>query len=363
MITTPIDHYFDQPLNLTRGGRLDGYTLRYETYGALNPQADNAILICHALSGDNHAAGRHSPEDKKPGWWDHYIGPGKAIDTDRFFVVSLNNLGGCSGSTGPTSINPQTQQQWGPDFPEVCVQDWVEVQARLADLLGIPVWAAVVGGSLGGMQALQWSIQFPQRIRHCVVIAAAPKLSTQNIAFNEIARQAIQRDPDFFDGRYQNHDRIPHSGLGLARMVGHVTYLSDEGLGSKFGRQRQAEDEDLFQIESYLRYQADQFTHRFDANTYILMTKALDWFDPAAQRPLDQVLAQSQCDFHIISFSSDWRFSPQRSVEIVNALIKASKKVSYTCVETDHGHDGFLLPNDHYEAALGAYLKGIEVSA
>ena len=363
MITTPIDQPFTQPLALARGGHLGSYNIRYETYGQLNETADNAILICHALSGDHHAAGRHSPEDKKPGWWDHYIGSGKPIDTDKFFVVSLNNLGGCSGSTGPTSINPETGQQWGPDFPEVCVEDWVNVQARLADLLGIQVWAAVVGGSLGGMQAMQWSTQFPDRLRHCLVIAAAPKLSTQNIAFNEIARQAIQRDPDFFEGRYVAHDTLPHSGLGLARMVGHVTYLSDEGLGSKFGRERQAEDHDIFQIESYLRYQADQFTHRFDANTYILMTKALDWFDPASEAPLDQVLARSQCDFQVISFSSDWRFSPQRSVEIVDALIKAGKKVSYTCVETDHGHDGFLLPNDHYEAALGAYLRRIEVSA
>jgi len=362
MIVTPVDLEFDQPLALARGGQLERYQLRYETYGRLNADASNAVLICHALSGDHHAAGLHHPDDKKPGWWDHYIGPGKAIDSDKFFIVSLNNLGGCAGSTGPTSLNPQTGQQWGPDFPDLTVPDWVNAQARLADHLGIDCWAAVVGGSLGGMQALQWSIQLPQRIRHCVVIAAAPKLSTQNIAFNEIARQAIQRDPDYFNGHYQAQGTLPAGGLGLARMVGHVTYLSDQGLGSKFGRQRQADDQDLFQIESYLRYQAEQFTQRFDANTYILMTKALDWFDPAGAQPLDQVLAQAECHFHVISFSSDWRFSPERSVEIVDALIKAEQGVSYTCVETDHGHDGFLLPNEHYQASLGAYMNWIEVS-
>ena len=362
MIATPIDVSFDQPLALVRGGKLSSYQLRYETYGQLNATASNAVLICHALSGDHHAAGRHSPDDAKPGWWDHYIGPGKPIDTEKFFVVSLNNLGGCSGSTGPTSINPETGEQWGPDFPEVAVPDWVTSQARLADHLGIDCWAAVVGGSLGGMQALQWSIQYPDRLKHCVVIAAAPKLSTQNIAFNEIARQAIQRDPEFFDGRYQAESTVPAGGLGLARMVGHVTYLSDEGLGSKFGRERQGDNDDVFQIESYLRYQAEQFTQRFDANTYILMTKALDWFDPAGHQPLAQVLSTARCDFQVISFSSDWRFSPQRSVEIVDALIHSNKRVSYTCVETDHGHDGFLLPNEHYEASLGTYMNRIETS-
>ena len=363
MIVTPQDLTFDEPLTLTRGGQLERYTLRIETYGQLNASADNAVLICHALSGDHHAAGRHHPEDKKPGWWDHYIGPGKPIDTNKFFVVSLNNLGGCSGSTGPVSIDPNTGRQWGPEFPAVTVQDWVESQARLADRLGIQTWAAVIGGSLGGMQALQWSIQYPDRLRHCCVIAAAPKLSTQNIAFNEIARQAITRDPEFHEGRYAEHDTLPKSGLSLARMVGHVTYLSDQGLGDKFGRNKQAETQDTFQIESYLRYQGEAFTTRFDANTYVLMTKALDWFDPAGNGKLADVLSRATCSFQVISFSSDWRFSPERSVEIVNALIQSNHQVSYTCVETDHGHDGFLLPNNHYEQAFAAYLNRIEVSA
>lgn len=356
------DYDFDAALNLKHGEVLNGFRLRVETYGQLNAQADNAVLVCHALSGDHHAAGRYTPEDPKPGWWDAYIGPGKAIDTNRFFVVSLNNLGGCGGSTGPNTLNPSTGQLWGPDFPRVAVEDWVESQALLAQRLGIDCWAAVVGGSLGGMQALQWSIQRPSQLRHALVIAAAPKLSAQNIAFNEIARQAIQRDPDFHGGRYAEHNAVPGQGLGLARMIGHVTYLSDQGLGNKFGRERQNGGE-LFQIESYLRYQGEQFTGRFDANTYILMTRALDGFDPAGQQDLAEVLSTAQCDFQVISFSSDWRFSPARSKEIANALVRAGKNVNYACVPTDHGHDGFLLPHPFYEGLVKTYLGRVEVSS
>ena len=279
---------FSEPLKLRCGRLLDTYELVIETYGSLNNSCTNAILICHALSGDHHAAGFHSPDDRKPGWWDTCIGPGKPIDTNRFFVVCLNNLGGCSGSTGPTSINPKTNKVWGPDFPVVTVEDWVESQARLADHLGINQWAAIVGGSLGGMQVLEWSIRFPHRIRHAAVIASAPKLSAQNIAFNEVARQAIMSDPEFHDGHYLDNDTLPASGLGLARMVGHITYLSDDAMRAKFGREMKAEHFSFdfgveFQVESYLRYQGEAFTKRFDANTYLLMTRVLDYYDPASR--------------------------------------------------------------------------------
>ena len=320
------------------------------------------MLVCHALSGDHHAAGRHHPSDPKPGWWDHYIGPGKAIDTDRFFVVSLNNLGGCSGSTGPTSLNPDTGLLYGPDFPEITVLDWVVSQARLADHLGIEQFAAVVGGSLGGMQALQWAISFPERLRAAVVIAAAPKLNAQNIAFNEVARQAILRDPNFRDGRYREFDVVPASGVGLARMVGHITYLSDVSMGQKFGRtapRAEFESDGVnFAVESYLRYQGEQFSTRFDANTYLLMTHALDYFDPTAcdQVPLAEVLKDTQCRFLVLSFTTDWRFSPSRSEEIVDALVKAQRPVSYVRLESEHGHDAFLIPDATYQAVFGTFM-------
>src|SRR5690554_6826081 len=287
-LVTPRKVHFDQPLALSCGRSLEQWDLMVETYGELNADASNAVLICHALSGHHHAAGYHSMEERKPGWWDSAIGPGKAIDTNRFFVVSLNNLGGCHGSTGPNSLNPDSGKPYGPDFPIMTVQDWVNSQARLADRLGITQWAAVVGGSLGGMQALQWSISYPDRLRHCVSIAAAPRLSAQNIAFNEVARQAILTDPDFHDGHFVEQGKIPKRGLKLARMVGHITYLSDDSMGEKFGRELQVDCLNYdyhnveFQVESYLRYQGEQFSNNFDANTYLLMTKALDYFDPAA---------------------------------------------------------------------------------
>ena len=359
---TPFDIEFTTPLMLERGGLLPSYRLRCETYGSLNAERTNAVLVCHALSGDHHAAGRHHPSDPKPGWWDHYIGPGKAIDTDRFFVVSLNNLGGCSGSTGPTSLNPDTGLLYGPDFPEITVLDCVVSQARLADHLGIEQFAAVVGGSLGGMQALQWAISFPERLRAAVVIAAAPKLNAQNIAFNEVARQAIMRDPNFRDGRYREFDVVPASGVGLARMVGHITYLSDVSMGQKFGRtapRAEFESDGVnFVVESYLRYQGEQFSTRFDANTYLLMTHALDYFDPTAgdQVPLAEVLKDTQCRFLVLSFTTDWRFSPSRSEEIVDALVKAQRPVSYVRLESEHGHDAFLIPDATYQAVFGTFM-------
>ena len=357
---------YDQPLTLQCRETLPGFELVYETYGELNAARSNAVLVCHALSGDHHAAGYHAPEDRKPGWWDACIGPGKPIDTRKFFVVSTNNLGGCNGTTGPASIDPQTGELWGERFPAVTVKDWVRTQALLADTLGIERFAAVIGGSLGGMQALQWAIDFPERIAHAVAIAAAPKLSAQNIAFNEIARQAILSDPDFLDGRYFEAETKPRKGLMLARMVGHVTYLSDDGMGVKFGRELKSGDirsaQDVqFQVESYLHYQGTSFSERFDANTYLLMTRALDYFDPALEYggELVAALRRAKARFLVLSFSSDWRFSPERSNEIVDALVEARKDVASAVIEAPHGHDSFLLPNERYFDVLGGYMDAV----
>ncbi len=352
-------------LTLDNGSVLDTLTLAYRTYGALNADKSNAILICHALTGDHHPSGAN-PLTGRAGWWDNMVGPGKPIDTNKFFVVSLNNLGGCSGSTGPVSINPETGKAYGPDFPIMAVRDWVNSQARLADVLGIDVWAAVVGGSLGGMQVLRWSIQFPERLKHAVVIASAPKLSAQNIAFNEVARQAIAKDPDFHDGWYQEKGTLPKAGLMQARMLGHLTYLSDDAMRQKFGRELREGKLNFsfapeFQVESYLHYQGEKFSTRFDANTYMLMTKALDYFDPARDHDNDlrKCLSQAKCRFLVVSFTTDWRFAPARSEEIVNALIHADKDVSYACIESDNGHDAFLLPIPRYLDIFHAYMDGV----
>ncbi|GAB3283126.1 homoserine O-succinyltransferase MetX [Parahaliea aestuarii] len=367
-IVSPQTARFEEPLTLACGRELAPYELVYETYGELNAARSNAVLICHALSGHHHAAGYHSDQDRKPGWWDEYIGPGKPIDTARFFVVSLNNLGGCHGSTGPTSINPGTGKPWGPDFPPLRARDWVHSQARLADRLGIDAWAAVIGGSLGGMQAMRWALEYPERVKHCVVIASAMKLSAQNIAFNEIARHAIQSDPDFAGGRYLEHNSLPAQGLGLARMVGHITYLSDDAMAAKFGRdlrsgtlERGGEDDVEFQVQSYLRYQGSQFSGSFDANTYILMTRALDYFDLAREYGDDPVAAfrHAQCRFLVISFSTDWRFSPVRSREIVDALIAAGRPVTYAEIEANEGHDAFLMPIPRYRDLFAAYMQRV----
>jgi len=367
-IVTPQVAHFDEPLPLACGRDLPAYELVYETYGELNSRASNAILVCHALSGHHHAAGYHSSDDKKPGWWNECIGPGKPIDTERFFVVSLNNLGGCHGSTGPNSINPDTGKPWGPDFPPLRARDWVNSQVRLADYLGIDCWAAIIGGSLGGMQAMRWSLEYPERVRHCVVIAAAMKLSAQNLAFNEVARQAILSDPQFLGGHYQEQNTVPAQGLALARMVGHITYLSDDAMASKFGRdlrsgtlEQGGEDNVEFQVQSYLRYQGSQFSGNFDANTYILMTRALDYFDLAREYGHDPVAAfrHARCSFLVISFSTDWRFSPQRSREIVDALIAADRPVTYAEIEADEGHDAFLLPLPRYTDVFSAYMQRV----
>ncbi|MFT7287684.1 MAG: homoserine O-acetyltransferase [Halieaceae bacterium] len=369
-IVAPQVEHFSEALVFACGRSLPEYDLVYETYGTLNTAASNAILICHALSGNHHAAGRHRLDERKAGWWDACIGPGKPIDTQRFFVVSLNNLGGCHGSTGPASPRHDDDRPWGPDFPQPQVDDWVDAQARLADRLGIDCWAAVIGGSLGGMQAMAWSLRYPERLRHCVVVAAAMKLSAQNIAFNEIARQAISSDPGFADGHYLAAQTQPTRGLALARMVGHITYLSDDAMASRFGRELReegSESVDLatreFQVESYLRYQGAQFSSVFDANTYMLMTRALDHFDLAGAYADDPVAAFSSasCDYLVLSFSSDWRFSPARSREIVDALIAAQRAVSYAEICADEGHDAFLLPIPRYLAVLDAYLRRVSI--
>ena len=365
-LVTPASIDFQSPLALECGSTLTDYTITYETYGELNAARANAVLVCHALSSHHHAAGYHSMDDRKPGWWDTCIGPGKAIDTNRFYVVCSNNIGGCHGSTGPASINPATGHPYGRTFPDIVVKDWVRSQALLADALNIERWAAVVGGSLGGMQALQWSIDYPERVAHAAVIAAAPRLSAQNIAFNEVARQAILTDPDFHDGNYYQHNVVPERGLRLARMLGHITYLSDDSMHSKFGRELQAGSPTTgydmeFQVESYLRYQGKKFVSEFDANTYVLMTKTLDHFDPAAayDNDLSAALAKASARFLVIAFTSDWRFSPARSREIVRALLDNNKEVVYGHVEADEGHDAFLMKIPYYMDIFSAYMNRV----
>ena len=359
--------YFNEPLQLKSGEILSQFHLVYETYGTLNADKSNAVMICHALSGNHHVAGRYAETDKNPGWWDNLVGPNKPLDTNKFFVIGLNNLGGCHGSSGPSSIDPISNQPYGANFPIVTVEDWVDSQARLLDYLGIKSLAAVIGGSLGGMQALQWSIAYPERVKHALVIASAPNLTAQNIAFNEVARQAIMTDPEFYEGNYYAHDTVPKRGLRIARMLGHITYLSDDAMGEKFGRKlkdtvKYGFDVE-FEMESYLRYQGDKFAGEFDANTYLRMTRALDYYDPALQYggDLSAALKNVKAQFLVLSFTSDWRFSPTRSREIVKALLDNELTVSYAEVTAAHGHDAFLMPDAHYHAIISAYLQKIEV--
>jgi homoserine O-acetyltransferase len=366
-IVTPQRFRHDAPLPLKGGGRLSAFELVFETYGTLNAARSNAALVCHALSGSHHVAGFYVDAPNSEGWWDNLVGPGKPLDTEKFFVVGVNNLGGCHGSTGPLSIDPETGRRYGADFPLVTVEDWVLAQSRLADHLGIDTWAAVIGGSLGGMQAIEWSLQFPERIRHVVAIASAPNLSAQNIAFNEVARQAILSDPDFFGGRYADRGVVPVHGLRLARMIGHITYLSDDQMNEKFGRQLRNGERSFsydidFQIESYLRHQGDKFAAFFDANTYLLTTRALDYFDPAHAHGGDLAAAfkPARANFLVVSFTTDWRFSPARSREIVFALTKNRRRVAYAEIDCDAGHDSFLLDDAHYHAVLRAYLEKIK---
>ncbi|WP_127805607.1 homoserine O-acetyltransferase [Hydrogenophaga sp. NH-16] len=381
MIVTPQTQRFDEPLPLRSGAVLPAYELVYETYGSLNADRSNAVLICHALNASHHVAGLHADERGQPiarseGWWHNMIGPGKSVDTNRWFVIGVNNIGSCFGSTGPTHTNPATGQPWGADFPVVTVEDWVDAQARLLDILGIEQLAAVMGGSLGGMQTLSWTLQYPERVRHAVVVASAPNLTAENIAFNEVARRAIVTDPDFHGGHYLRAGTLPRRGLRIARMIGHITYLSDDVMNEKFGRTLRAADgedpsataelayrystQDVeFQIESYLRYQGDKFSEYFDANTYLLITRALDYFDPAREFDgnLSAALARAQAKFLLVSFTTDWRFSPARSREIVKALLENRRDVSYAEIDAPHGHDAFLLDDPRYHAAVKSYFE------
>ncbi|RFC32611.1 MAG: homoserine O-acetyltransferase [Candidatus Nitrotoga sp. MKT] len=357
---------FNTPISCKSGAVLPNYELVYETYGTLNSDKSNAVLVCHALSGHHHVAGYYADDPKNVGWWDTMVGPGKPIDTEKFFVIGLNNLGGCHGSTGPMSINPKTGKPYGASFPVVTVEDWVESQARLADQLGIDQFAAIIGGSLGGMQALQWSLAHPGRVRHVLAIASAPRLTAQNIAFNDVARNAILTDPNFYGGDYYEHGVVPTRGLRLARMLGHITYLSNDAMADKFGRGLRSDKYSYsydidFEIESYLRYQGDKFAAYFDANTYLLMTKALDYFDPAREYDddLNKAFAVARANFLVVSFTTDWRFAPERSRAIVKSLLHNRLKVSYAEITSTHGHDSFLMQHTHYHNVMRAYFDNI----
>ena len=373
LITESQSMLFEAPLPLQSGASIRGYSLSYETYGTLNADKSNAVLICHALNASHHVAGVYADQPKNVGWWDNMIGPGKSLDTDRFFVIGVNNLGSCFGSTGPMHVNPDTGGVYGADFPVVTVEDWVNAQARLLDALGIEQLAAVMGGSLGGMQALSWTLQYPERVKHAVVVASAPNLNAENIAFNEVARRAIVTDPDFHDGHFYAQGVVPKRGLRIARMIGHITYLSDDVMNEKFGRElREAvthnatgykySTQDVeFQIESYLRYQGDKFSEYFDANTYLLITRALDYFDPARAfgGDLSKALARASCKFLLVSFSTDWRFSPARSREMVKALLDNHRDVSYAEIDAPHGHDAFLLDDARYMNVVRSYFDNM----
>ena len=364
---------FEAPLPLQSGASIRDYSLSYETYGTLNADKSNAVLICHALNASHHVAGVYADQPKNLGWWDNMIGPGKSLDTDRFFVIGVNNLGSCFGSTGPMHINPDTGRVYGADFPVVTVEDWVNAQALLLDALGIEQLAAVMGGSLGGMQALSWTLQYPERVKHAVVVASAPNLNAENIAFNEVARRAIVTDPDFHNGHFYAQGVVPKRGLRIARMIGHITYLSDDVMNEKFGRElreavthnatgyKYSTQEVEFQIESYLRYQGDKFSEYFDANTYLLITRALDYFDPARAfgGDLSKALARASCKFLLVSFSTDWRFSPARSREMVKALLDNHRDVSYAEIDAPHGHDAFLLDDARYLNVVRSYFDNM----
>ena len=377
LVVTSQSMQFAGPLALRSGASISDYTLAYETYGTLNAERSNAVLVCHALNASHHVAGVYEGQARSEGWWDNMVGPGKPVDTDRFFVIGVNNLGSCFGSTGPMHANPATSRVYGADFPVVTVEDWVDAQAVLLDALGIRTLAAVMGGSLGGMQALSWTLQYPDRVRHAVVVASAPNLTAENIAFNEVARRAIVTDPDFHGGHFYEHGVIPKRGLRIARMIGHITYLSDDVMNEKFGRElRSAVEGELagtgyrystqdveFQIESYLRYQGDKFSEYFDANTYLLITRALDYFDPAREHggDLTEAFAKATAKFLLVSFTTDWRFSPARSRELVKALLDNRRSVSYAEIDAPHGHDAFLLDDVRYMGVVRSYFERVEV--
>ena len=354
---------FEDSLTLQSGEILTGFELMTETYGELNSEKTNAVLVCHAFSGNHNAAGIKDGE-KKPGWWDEIIGDGKTIDTAKFFVVSLNNIGGCHGSTGPTTIANESSQPFGADFPEVSVSDWVETQKLLADHLGINCWEMVAGGSLGGMQALQWAISYPDRIKKAAIIAASSKISTQNIALNEVAREIIKKDENFYNGDYLARGESPKKGLKAARMLGHITYLSESNMSKRFGRKLQDPENKIdadinYEVENYLQYKGEQFAKTFDANSYILMTKAMDSFDPAKYFGNDLVscLQNIQAKLLIASFDSDWLFPKEYGLDLQMSAIKAGINSAYIELDGDYGHDSFLFYSDQYAAALKNFLN------
>ena len=357
---------FKDSLILQSGHVLSGFDLMTETYGELNSDKSNAVLVCHAFSGNHHAAGIKAGENK-PGWWDEIIGDGKTIDTKKFFVVSLNNLGGCHGSSGPTSIAAESGQPYGANFPEVSVSDWVETQKLLADHFGINCWEMVAGGSLGGMQALQWAVSYPSRIKKAAIIAASSKISTQNIALNEVAREIIKKDENFHNGDYLSKGASPKKGLKAARMLGHITYLSESNMSKRFGRKLQDPENKMdadvnYEVENYLQYKGEQFAKTFDANSYILMTKAMDSFDPAKDFDDDLMtcLQNAQAKLLIASFDSDWLFPKEYGLDIQMSAIKAGINSTYIELEGDYGHDSFIFHSDRYSNALKNFLNSNE---
>lgn len=365
-IVEPKDFSFgttnEDALPLDCGKLLRNVNVRYETYGRLEPDKSNAVLILHALSGDAHVAGRHSPEDRKPGWWDDMVGPGRPVDTNKYFVVCSNIIGGCSGSTGPRSVNPETGRLYNMDFPVITIGDMVRAQKRLMEHLGIGKWLGLIGGSMGGMQAIEWAITYPECVESVIPIATTARLSPQGIAFNWVGREAILTDPNWNNGNYS--EQVPQKGLSTARMLGHITYLSDESMRRKFGRELQETDhysfnfKHNFAVESYLQHQGRRFVERFDANSYLYITRAIDYFDVSARAggDLTQAFSAAKCPFLVVSFSSDWLFPSSQSTDIVKALLKNRCNVSYCEIESAYGHDAFLLETETLGKMIADFL-------
>tara|TARA_B100000287_G_C20674580_1_gene794737 strand:- start:1212 stop:2297 length:1086 start_codon:yes stop_codon:yes gene_type:complete len=351
---------FEKGIDLISGEKLESFQLKVETYGELNSTKSNAVLVCHAFSGSHHVAG--NDDELGVGWWDQFVGPGKPIDTNIYFVVCCNNLGGCFGSTGPSSLNPKTQKVYGSTFPNVGVTDWVRSQKMLMDKMKIPYWHLVIGGSLGGMQALEWAIQFPKFIKKAGIIAAAANSSPQNIAMNEVARESIKKDPNYCDGNYAEHGVFPKNGIKTARMLGHITYLSEEHMNQRFGRKFQDDDtkvfEDVnFEVENYLQYKGEKFSSLFDANSYILMTKAMDDYDAGKKRELSSILKNVEAELLIIGFYSDWLYPPEKGKAIQIAAMNNNIKSSYIVLDGEHGHDSFLFATDKYSRIIKNFIK------
>ena len=351
---------FADGITLDSGDRLEKFELMIETYGELNESGSNAILLCHAFSGNHHAAGKN--KESEIGWWDEIVGRNKAIDTDKYYVVCCNNLGGCGGSSGPTTINPSSEKPYGKNFPQISVKDWVNSQKMLMDKIGVPYWNLVAGGSLGGMQALEWAISYPNDIKKAGIFAAASNSSTQNIALNEVARESIRKDQNFHDGDYLEHNVIPKSGLKTARMLGHITYLSEELMDSRFGRRFQDEDSKVdqevdFEVENYLQYKGEKFSESFDANSYILMTKAMDGYVAGQDIGLRDAMKNVKSQLLIVGFYSDWLYPPERGKEIQMAAMDNNINSSYIVLEGAHGHDSFLFSSEEYSKVISKFIE------